>query len=71
MEKEVWYAKEEDVLGIQISSESYWKSVELPNGVVIDVSKSGKILGIEIFHAKKVFSGDVRKVIETAKLAAA
>ncbi len=71
MEKEVWYDADEDVLGIQLSDEQYWKSVELPNGVVIDVSKSGKILGIEIFHAKKIFSGDVHKVIETAKLAAA
>ena len=70
MEKEVWYDEEEDVLGIQLSSDSYWKSIELPNGIVIDVSKDGKILGIEIFKAKKVFSGDVQKVIDSAKKAA-
>ena len=70
MNKEVWYYDEEDVLGIQLSSETYWKSVELPNGILIDVAKDGKILGIEIFRAKKIFSGDVRKVIEFAKQAA-
>lgn len=71
MKKEVWYDEEEDVLGLQISSEEYWKSVEMPNGVVIDISKNGKVIGIEIFQAKKVFSGDVKKVLEFAKSAAA
>lgn len=70
MGKEIWYDEEEDVLGIQIASDPYWKSIELSNGVVIDVSKDGKVLSIEIFQAKKVFSGDVQKVIEFAKRAA-
>jgi len=63
---ETWYDKEEDILNIQIK-EGYWKSIELPNGVVIDVAKDGTISGIEILRASKVFSGNVRKVIEAAK----
>jgi len=66
---EVSYDDEEDILSIQLSSEAYWKSVELPNGVVFDVAKDGKITAIEILRASKVFSGDVKKVIETAKQA--
>lgn len=64
---ENWYDKEEDVLGIHIQDKEYWKSIELPNGIVIDVSKDGEVIGLEVFRASKVFSGDVKKVIETAK----
>lgn len=64
---ERWYNKEEDVLNIQLSKEKYWKSVELPNGIVIDVAKDGSITAIEILNASSVFSGDVKKVIESAK----
>ncbi len=67
---ECLYDKEEDILNIQIQDSGYWKSIELPNGVVIDVSKDGKIIAIEILRASKIFTGDVRKVIETAKVAA-
>lgn len=63
---ETWYDKEEDVLNIQLK-EGYWKSIELPSGVVIDVSRDGTISGIEILRASKIFSGDVRKVIDAAK----
>lgn len=67
---ERWYDQEEDILNIELEDKKYWKSVELPNGVVIDVSKDGSIISIEILKASKVFSGDVRKVIETAQIAA-
>lgn len=63
------YSKEEDVMNVQVSNKPYWKSIELPNGIVIDVSKDGAITAIEILHASKVFSGDVKRVIETAKIA--
>lgn len=62
-----WYDKEEDVLNVEISDDEYWKSIELPNGIVIDVGKSGAITGIEILRASKIFSGDVKRVIEIAK----
>ena len=64
---EMSYDDEEDVLSIQLSNEAYWKSVELPNGVVFDVVKDGNITAIEILRASKVFSGDVKRVIELAK----
>jgi len=66
IKKERWYDKEEDILGIQIFDGEYWKSIELPHGIVIDIAKDGKILGIEIANAKKVFSGKTKKVLETA-----
>jgi uncharacterized protein YuzE len=61
-----WYDEEEDVVGLQLSKADYWKSVELPNGVVIDISKEGQIIGIEIHNAKKVFSGDAKRVLQLA-----
>lgn len=59
-----WYDKEEDIYNIQLKDNGYWKSIELPNGIVIDVAKDGSIMSIEILRASKVFSGDVKKVIE-------
>ena len=64
---EQFYDKEEDILNIQFQDKGYWKSIELPNGIVIDVAKDGKIISVEILRASKIFSGDVKKVIETAK----
>lgn len=68
---ESWYDKEEDILNIQLKKENYWKSIELPNGIVTDVAKDGSIMSIEILKASKIFSGDVKKVIEVAKKVAA
>jgi len=65
------YDKEEDVLNIELKKGTYWKSVELENGIVIDIAKDGSLLSIEIPQASKVFSGDVKKVIEHARLVAA
>ncbi len=62
----MWYDAEEDVLNIEIRKGDYWKSAELPNGVVMDISKEGFVLGMEIFNASKIFSGDIKKVIEMA-----
>lgn len=61
---EHWYDEEEDVLGIHIKEGDYWKSLELPNGIIIDVSKSGDIIGMEILKASNIFSGDAKKVID-------
>ena len=65
---ESWYDKEEDILNIQLKDEEYWKSIELPNSIVIDISKTGKVMAIEILRASMVFSGDTKKVIKMAKL---
>ena len=64
------YDNEEDILNIQFQEKGYWKSVELPNGIIMDITKDGKIMGIEILKASKIFSGDVKKVIEVAKQSA-
>lgn len=64
---ENWYDKEEDILNVQIQDKEYWKSIELPNGIVIDIAKDGSIVSIEILEASKIFSGDVKKVIQVAK----
>lgn len=67
--EEAWYDKEEDVLDIELKQGVYWKTVELPNGVNIDISRDGSILSIEILSASKAFSGESRLVLEKAKAA--
>ena len=64
--KFIWYDDAEDILGIRVSDGDYWKSVELPQGTIIDISKEGVILGFEIFNASKIFSGANSKVLESA-----
>jgi len=64
--KEVWYDKEADVLNVEVTDKEYWKSIELPNGVVIDISKDGSMTSIEILNASTLFYGDAHKVIERA-----
>ena len=65
-----WYDSDEDVLNVQISDEQYWKSIELSDDIVLDIAKDGSIIAVEILHASKVFSGDGKKVLEIAKVAA-
>ena len=66
-EEKVRKEMEEDILNIELLKKEYWKTVELPNGINIDIAKDGSITGIEILRASKVFSGDIKKVIEQAK----
>ncbi len=68
MKKETWYDKEADVLNVEINDKEYWKSIELPNGVIVDISKDGSITSIEILGASNLFYGDARKVLENAPL---
>ena len=65
---EEWYDKEGDIMNIQLFNGDYWKTIEMPNGVMLDIDKKGKIMAIEILQASKVFSGDVKKVIEIATI---
>ena len=67
MEKEIWYDEESDVLNVEINDKDYWKSIELPNGFVIDIAEDGSMTSIEILNASKVFFGDTQRVIENAK----
>lgn len=63
MEK-INYDKEEDILNIQLRRGDYWKSIELDNGVVVDIDKEGRMNSIEFLGAKKIFTGENKKVIE-------
>ncbi|MBI2664412.1 DUF2283 domain-containing protein [Candidatus Woesearchaeota archaeon] len=66
---ETIYDKNHDILNIQLESADYWKSVELPNGIVVDIAKNGKVIAIEIVNASLIFVGDSKKVIEAAAAA--
>jgi uncharacterized protein YuzE len=66
--KEMWYDEESDILNLEINDKEYWKSIELPNGVVLDIAKDGSITSIEILRASKLLFGDAHKVIERARL---
>ena len=59
------YDKAEEILNIQLRDTG--KSIELPNGIVIDVDKAGSAMGLEILRACKIFCDDVKNVIETTK----
>ncbi len=63
---ESWYDEEDDILAIRIKEGTYWNSIELSNGAVLDISKDGSVLGIEVLNASKVFS-KAKEVIKKAK----
>jgi len=65
--KKTWYDREEDTLNIGIKKGIYWKSIELPSGIVIDVTKDGTILSLEIPRASQQFS-HFKKVLSRAEL---
>lgn len=65
---ETWYNKEEDILNIELDNTEYWKSIELGNGVVLDISKDGKITAIEIMETSKLLKNDRAKVLQHAKI---
>ena len=67
MKMKSWYDEEEDILGIKVKEGDYWKSIELPSGIVIDLDKNGQVIGLEIWQASKIFFGDAKKAIESAK----
>ncbi len=67
MEKEIWYDEEADVLNVEINGKDYWKSIELPNGLVVDISIDGSITGLEILNASLQFSGESKKIIDNLK----
>ncbi len=67
--KEIWYDKKADVLNIEVNDREYWKSIELPNGVIVDMAKDGSITSIEILRASKIFFGDARKIIDMTESA--
>ena len=65
--KEMWYDKKADILNIELNDKEYWKSIELPNGVIFDLGKDGSITSIEVLNSSKLFYGDAKKIIEMAE----
>jgi len=65
---DIWYDDEEDVLGIQVANGKYWKSVEVSKNVVLDLSNDGKIIGVEIFQAKRHLKKDAPLVVAKASV---
>ncbi len=63
---ETWYDEKEDILGIQLKNQDYWKSVEISENVVVDLSNEGEIIGIEIFGAKRSFKKDAPLIVSRA-----
>ena len=63
---ETWYDEKEDVLGIQLKNREYWKSVEVSKNVVVDLSESGEIIGIEILGARRSFKKDAPLIVSKA-----
>ena len=52
----VSYWKDIDVLKIELKKGKFNFSEEISKGVVLDISRSGEILGVEILNASKKLS---------------
>lgn len=65
MEVKQSYYKEEDVLNVQVKDKKYWKSIELPNGIIGDIVEDGTIIAFEILKASKVFATDAKKILKS------
>ncbi len=53
-------------MNIEPREGKYWKSIELDNGVVVDLDWEGNILALEVLNASKVFS-NAKEIIKAAK----
>ena len=56
---EIWYDKKEDVLDKQEADGKYWKS-EVSKNVLLELSNDWKIIGVEVFPAKRHLKRDAR-----------
>lgn len=67
----VEYDKEADAMYISIRKGKYDVSEELAENVIIDLDKSGRIMGIEVLDASKNLGNElVTKIINTEKVTA-
>ncbi len=62
----VRYDKEVDILYIQISEAKVEESIESKNGVIIDYSVDGKLVGIEVLNASKNTLDPLKIIYEVA-----
>lgn len=63
---ETWYDEKEDVLGMHLKNRRSWRSLEVGRNVVIDLSREGEIVGIEILAAKQFFKKDAPLLVSKA-----
>lgn len=70
MVEKAWYDSEVDILGARFSDGKSWRSVELPNGVVLDISRNGKITGLEIWRASRFFKGNLKDFLSSVEIPA-
>jgi uncharacterized protein YuzE len=67
---QVEYDKKADALYIWVRKAKYDVSEELAENVILDLDKSGRIIGIEVLDASKNIGHElVTKIINTEKLA--
>lgn len=67
--KKITYDPQADAMYISINRGTYDISKEISNGVIVDLDKNGKILGIEILWIKKkVGSKLIKKIISSTSV---
>jgi uncharacterized protein YuzE len=68
---QVEYDKKADALYIWVRKGKYDISEELAENVIIDLDKTGRIIGIEVIDASKNLGNDlVTKIVNTEKIVA-
>ncbi len=68
---QVEYDKDADAMYIKLRKGKYDISEELAENVIIDLDKTGHILGIEVLGASKNLGNElITKIVNTEKIAA-
>ena len=68
---EIKYIKDIDILNIELKEKQFEYSYELGEGIILDLSGDGEILGIEIIDASKRLGEDIAAKIADKYLAIA
>ena len=68
---EIKYVKDIDVLNIELQVGKFAYSEELAEGVILDLSQDGEILGIEIIDATKRLQKEIAEKLSQRYLATA
>ena len=51
-------------MSIRVADEPYWKSVELGDSLVLDLSRDGQVIGLEVFQARTVLADDFDHILK-------
>ena len=68
---EIKYVKDIDVLNIELQVGEFAYSEELAEGVILDLSQDGEILGIEVIDATKRLQKEIAEKLSQRYLATA